>query len=341
MLRDRPDPERFHFRDLHPLVCLGTASDRYGGWIGQIYSPDRYSGRLSTRSHKVGGKSYREQVLPVDSVAEYFEHFSVLEIDFTFYGLLLSEDGRPTSTYAVLQSYRDHLPEGARIFLKAPQTVFAQKIREAGQFVPNPRYLDHRIFSESFYHPAVRLLEDRLAGLIFEQEYQRQTERVAASALADALDRFFDHIPEDSRYHVELRTESYLGPEIFRALDRHGVGQVFSRWTWLPPLPKQLARAKGRFFSRARDCVIRVMTPIGMRYEEAYAKAFPFDRMVDDLFQSALVDETIHIVRAAIEQNVTVNVVINNRAGGNAPLIARQLAHRFLAQEANAQPPVA
>jgi hypothetical protein len=31
-------PETFHFRNLHPQVFIGTASDRYAGWIGQIYS---------------------------------------------------------------------------------------------------------------------------------------------------------------------------------------------------------------------------------------------------------------------------------------------------------------
>ena len=36
--------ESFHFRNLHPKVLIGTASDRYAGWIGQIYSQDRYAG---------------------------------------------------------------------------------------------------------------------------------------------------------------------------------------------------------------------------------------------------------------------------------------------------------
>ena len=29
--------EDFKFRDLSPAVRFGTASDRYAGWIGQIY----------------------------------------------------------------------------------------------------------------------------------------------------------------------------------------------------------------------------------------------------------------------------------------------------------------
>ena len=85
----------FHFHRLHPLIRIGTASDRYAGWLGQIYSEERYKGRI-TRRHKVlRDSSLIEEVLPVDSVEEYFEHFPVLEIDFTFYRPLLDQNGNP------------------------------------------------------------------------------------------------------------------------------------------------------------------------------------------------------------------------------------------------------
>ena len=37
------ESDQFQFRDLHPLVSLGAASDRYAGWLGQIYSERRYN----------------------------------------------------------------------------------------------------------------------------------------------------------------------------------------------------------------------------------------------------------------------------------------------------------
>jgi len=36
------------FRDLPPKILTGMASDRYAGWIDQIYSDGRYKGRLPT-----------------------------------------------------------------------------------------------------------------------------------------------------------------------------------------------------------------------------------------------------------------------------------------------------
>ena len=43
------DLKQFKFRNLHPRVILGTASDRYAGWLGQIYTPEKYEGRIARR----------------------------------------------------------------------------------------------------------------------------------------------------------------------------------------------------------------------------------------------------------------------------------------------------
>jgi hypothetical protein len=131
-----------------------------------------------------------EEVLPVESVQEYFEHFSVLEIDFTFYSLLLGKDGTPTQNYKVLRRYREFMKEGDRLVLKMPQVISAQKIRRGGGYLENETCLDPKMFTNAFY------------------------------ALAKA-----DHRAFNSR-----------GPRI-----------------------------------------VRLMTPIDMRYEVAYAKAHPFD----------------------------------------------------------------
>ena len=72
------------------------------------------------------------------------------------------------------------------------------------------------------------------------------------------------------------------------------------------------------------------MTPIGMRYELAYAKAHPFDKLVEGMLQPEMVQETADLMRKAIEESVETSVVINNRAGGNAPIIAQKVAEQFL-----------
>jgi uncharacterized protein YecE (DUF72 family) len=321
--------ETFYFRDLHPKVCLGTASDRYEGWIGQIYSRESYKGRVSRRPKTVGGQSLTEGVLPVESVEEYFHHFCVLELDFTFYALLLDKELKPTQNYHVLETYRKYMTDGDHLILKIPQVIFAQKLRRGGKFGLNPDYLNPDLFTHHFYEPAVEILGNVINGFIFEQEYQVKKERPPVAQYAEALDQFFALIPRDERYHVEVRTESLLTAPYFRVLEKHGVGQVLSHWTWLPPLRKQFTKGFSKFLNAGKQCVIRLMTPLGMKYEDAYIKAHPFDKLVEGMTSHQMVDETVGLMNSAVHQGIQANVIINNRAGGNAPLIAQKVAGKF------------
>jgi hypothetical protein len=117
------------FRELHKSFVIGTASDRYAGWIGQIYSEGKYEKEITRRAHKVGDKSFTEEILPVESIREYFEHFPLLEIDYTFYRPLLEKDGQPTQNFQVLKNYRPHMKEEDLVLLKVPQVVIARKLR--------------------------------------------------------------------------------------------------------------------------------------------------------------------------------------------------------------------
>jgi hypothetical protein len=66
-----------------------------------------------------------------------------------------------------------------------------------------------------------------------------------------------------------------------------------------------------------------------MWYDDSYAKAFPFDRLVEGMMAPEMILETVEIVKAAIEKDVLVNLIINNRAGGNAPMIAQRIAEKL------------
>ena len=328
--RESLDLQHFYFRGLHPRVFLGTASDRYAGWLGQIYSEEGYVDKISRRKKTVGKVPFVEEVLPVDSVEEYFQHFRVLELDFTFYRLLLEEDERPTPNYHVLQKYRQYLREGDAIIVKVPQAVCAQKLWRGGKFVENHTYLNHQIFIRQFYDPAVAVLGPFLAGFIFEQEYQRKKDRLSPKDLAANLDLFFGEIPKDNRYHLELRTEPYLSDPVFRIMEKYGVGQILSHWTWLPSLSEQFAKSGRKFFNSGGQTIIRLMTPRGARYEEAYAEAHPFNNLVPSMLHPSMAEETGELMWDAVDHNIRINIIVNNRAGGNAPLVAQQIAQRFL-----------
>ncbi|MBN2468057.1 MAG: DUF72 domain-containing protein [Deltaproteobacteria bacterium] len=322
--------DKFYFRDLHQHVLIGAASDRYAGWIGQVYSRGRYDRSITRRSHRVGAHSFVEEVLPVESVGEFFVHFAVLEIDYTFYRPLVDRGGKPNRNHQVLRTYKQHLRDDDSLILKVPQMVTAQKIRSGGGYIANETYLNPDVFTTQFYAPANEVLGANLAGFIFEQEYQRARDRVSTREMAEALDGFFSSIPNDNRYHIELRTEAYLHPLVFAVLRKHGVGQVLSHWTWLPSLGRQLAKSEERFSNGGNECIIRLMTPLGVRYEDAYARAFPFNKLVDRMLQEEMVEDAARIMMQGVEQGTRMYVVVNNRSGGNAPMIAQRIAQRFL-----------
>ena len=88
---------RFLFRDLPQKIMIGMASDRYDGWIGQIYAPGRYENGTTLRSHRVMDQNFTEEVLPIESGEESFDLFPILEIIYTFYRPLLESNGTPSS----------------------------------------------------------------------------------------------------------------------------------------------------------------------------------------------------------------------------------------------------
>ncbi|MGA2935685.1 MAG: DUF72 domain-containing protein [Syntrophobacteraceae bacterium] len=324
--------ERYLFRSIHPQISIGTASDRYRGWTGQIYSEELYTEQITSRTNRVGNKSFREEVLPVDSVREYFQHFKVLEIDYTFYAPLI-ENGVPTHCANTLKQYSMRMGPEDRVFLKAPQMFFAQKLRRGKDYAPNESFLASDAFTRQFYEPAVSLLGPNLKGIIFEQEYQRQSERIPPVQLATQLDRFFNSIPRDNRYQVELRTEAYYCKPVIEVLAKHGAGQILSHWTWLPALKRQFSRVGNRFITAGGQAVIRLMTPIGIRYEDAYARAFPFDRLKEEMIQPGMIAQTAQLMWEALRSEVEINIIINNRAAGNAPRLAQRIVREFVAME--------
>jgi len=326
--------DAYDFHGLHPNVHFGTASDRYGGWIGQIYPPERYADRVSTRSRKMGGQSFTERRVPIESVRDYFEHFEVLEIDFTFYRPLLEENDEPGSNYHVLSNYADHAPEDASFLLKAPQKFFARSLRRDGQFVDNPSFLDAESYLETFHEPALDILGDRLDGVIFQQEYQRVGDSPSPDENVEQLDNFFGAFPDTPQAHIELRSEHLLRGPYFDWLDARGLGHVFSHWTWLPPIRRQWAMTGERLTAESGQVVTRLLTPRDMKYAEAYAKAHPFEEPTPGLSETAqahdMVLDTTALAFRAEAQNALLNVIANNRAWGNAPDLNRAIAHRIL-----------
>lgn len=332
----RAAADQYDFRGLHPHVRFGTASDRYAGWIGQIYPEEMYRNRLSSRTRTLKGDTFKEQQVPIESVKTYFNHFDILELDFTFYRPLLNE-GERTSNYHVLSKYLEYAPDDASFLIKAPQQFFARTVRRRGSFVDNPDFLDGPEYIRTFHEPAVDLLGDQLEGLIFQQEYQRVKSSPAPDENIDQLDRFFTQVPDDVQTHIELRSEHLLTSAYFDWLEERELGYVFSHWTWLPAIREQWDLCGQRFTAGNDQVVARLLTPRNMKYADAYAAAHPFDAPVADLSETEqahdMVLDATALAYQAEAHGALLNLIANNRAWGNAPDLSRTIALRILEEE--------
>ena len=71
-----------------------------------------------------------------------------------------------------------------------------------------------------------------------------------------------------------------------------------------------------------------------MPYADAYAVAHPFDRVVPELTDapgaSTMIDEAVALCFKAMENETTIDLITNNRAWGNAPELAKEIARRLL-----------
>jgi uncharacterized protein YecE (DUF72 family) len=266
-------------------VWIGTSSWKYEGWLGQIYTRERYlaRGRFSKRYFASA------------CLGEYAETFPIVCGDFSFYqfpSVALWE--------RLFQSASRDLLYG----LKVPEEITAK----ARGGADNPSFLNAALFQDAFLGP-LEAHRRQVAVLIFEfGSFSGRSE-----FLVD-LDRFLGALPEGWRYSVEIRNPEFLGEEYFQCLRAHGVAHVFNAWTRMPQLQRQI-EMPGAWTSDFTVC--RALLRRGRSYEQAVKTFSPYEKVQEPN------PEARAAIRALIEraraQQQPAFVFVNNRLEGNAP----------------------
>ncbi len=287
-------------------VWIGTSSWKYEGWLGQIYTRERYStrGRFSR-------KRFEQECL-----AEYAETFPIVCGDFSFYQF-------PSPEY------------WERLFRSAPALHFALKVPEditvaefpthprygprAGS--PNPAFLSADLFRASFTD-VLAPYAARLGVLIFEFGTFNQRCFEDVNAFVSALSSFLRALPEGFRYAVEIRNPEYLTPQYFDCLAHYGVAHVFNAWARMPELERQIILPGAH---TAGFTVVRALLRRGRAYEQAVDAFSPYDRIQDPNpeARSAMRD----LIRQAREKRRAAYIFVNNRLEGNAPVTIESVIH--------------
>jgi uncharacterized protein YecE (DUF72 family) len=280
-------------------IFIGTSSWKYEGWLGQIYSRNRYltCGRFSQ-------KRFQDECL-----AEYAETFPIVCGDFSFYQF-------PTQEY--WRKLFGSAPSQLQFAFKVPEDVTVKQFPRHPRYGPragdnNAAFLDAPLFQSAFldvlapYHP-------RVAVLIFEFGTFRRNCYHDTAAFLRELDPFLAALPRDFRYTVEVRNPEFLSPEYFACLRSHGVGHVLSAWTRMPEIGVQmnLPDAYTADFTVARALLRR-----GRPYEEAVAKFTPYQHVQDP--NSDARDALKLLIARAGNRHEPSYIFVNNRLEGNAP----------------------
>jgi uncharacterized protein YecE (DUF72 family) len=287
----------------YTTIRFGTSSWAYEGWQGMVYH-----------------RTYRKSRFSQDTLAEYASHptleaplFRTVGIDHSFY--------RPAAT-TQLAHYAEQVSDDFRFCSKVWEEItipaYANLPRygvKAGK--PNPRFLDADAFRDLILGPAQEGLGQKLGPFIFE--FQRWG--TEPTTFLEKLDQFLTQLPPGPQYATEVRNPALLNARYRDLLKAHGVAHVYNHWSYMPPLADQHRSLEQTF--TASHVVIRLLTPLGLKYETAVERYKPYDRIVQP--QPRMRQETVELVKQAAAEGKLAYVLVNNRAEGCSPLTVQAL----------------
>ena len=280
-------------------IYIGGSSWKYEGWLGQIYSRERYLSR---------GK-FSRRLFEAECLREYGEIFPTVCGDFAFYQFPTPEFWN--KLFALT-------PEHFRFAFKVPEQitckVFPAHPRYGAQAgLENQGFLDAHMFQEMFVRPLLPH-QRKTALMIFEFGAFGRRSFESATQFIERLDPFLAQLPPEFRYAVEIRNPAFLEPEYFSCLRAHNVAHVYNAWSKMPELRTQIAIPGS---ATADFGVCRALLRHGRVYEEAVDAFAPY-REVQDPNPEARESMRVLIGRAR-ENKQFLFLFVNNRLEGNAP----------------------
>ena len=280
-------------------IFIGGSSWKYEGWLGQIYSRDRYLSR---------GK-FSRRIFEQECLSEYAETFPIVCGDFAFYQF-------PTDDFWAKLFSR--VPEGFQFAFKVPEQITCKVFPIHPRYGPqagrdNQDFLDPEIFREMFVRPLLPH-QRKTALLIFEFGTFTRRSFDDVGQFVERLDPFLKALPPQFRYAVEIRNPDYLDRAYFQCLHAHRVAHVYNAWAKMPELKHQIA-IPGSGTADFKVC--RALLRRGRVYEEAVQAFAPYTH-VQDPNPEARESMKVLIGRAR-ENKEFLFLFVNNRLEGNSP----------------------
>jgi uncharacterized protein YecE (DUF72 family) len=298
---DRDDLARRSGELARAGIYVGTSSWKYAGWRGQLYDEARYvyRGRFSERRF--------ERLC----LTEYSEVFKTVSVDAAYYQF---------PNRASLEEMASLVPADFRFALKVTEEITVKRFPSiprlggrAGQ--ANPNFLDADLFASAFLQPC-ESVRSRIGLLMFEFSPFSQADFARGSEFAAVLDTFLGRIPVGWPLGVEVRNPTFLHPEYFAVLARHGVTHIYNSWTRMPSLSEQWAMPETQ--THPDRLAARLLLRPGRKYEEAVTLFSPYEA-VKDPYPEATAAATAMIKESKQRGGrAQTFIYVNNRLEGNA-----------------------
>jgi uncharacterized protein YecE (DUF72 family) len=282
-------------------VFIGTSSWKYPGWLGQLYTKDPY----------VWHGKFSEARFERQCLAEYAQVFKTVCVDAAYYKF---------PDHAFLETLVSQVPPDFLFALKVTDRITIKRYPNLPRFgrhagTTNEDFLNAGLFASAFLGPS-QPFQANVGVLIFEFSHFSPHEFERGREFVEALDEFLGKLSRGWRYGIEIRNRTFLHPDYFAMLARHGAAHVFSSWQDMLPVNEQLAlpgsRTSQDFFAA------RLLLKPGRKYEEAVKLFSPYDQIKDPYPEGRAAGASL--IQAARSGNAATKgfIYVNNRFEGNA-----------------------
>ena len=128
------------------------------------------------------------------------------------------------------------------------------------------------------------------------------------------LDQFLGKLPKGWPYGVEIRNKTFLHPDYFAVLARHGVAHIYNSWGEMPPVEEQMAMPGS--VTNPNLCGARFLLKPGRKYQEAVDLFTPYDRVQEPNPPARAAGAKL--IREGVTTGRKTLIYVNNRLEGNA-----------------------
>lgn len=281
-------------------LSIGSCSWKFPSWDGIVYSSPE----------------------PPSYLAEYAKRYRTVEIDQWFWSLFGRESVKLPDPDDVAR-YMSDVDDSFRFAIKVPNSVtlthlYKHLSRDAGK--ENPHFLSPDLMRR--FLERVAPMRGRISSVMLQFEYLNKQKMSGVKELVERLGRFFEEIPPDWPYGVEIRNPNYLESSYFHFLLENDLSHVFAHGYYMPPAYESYERFRDEIHG---STVLRLLGWDRKGIEKKTNKQW--NTIVDP--RDGELDRIAWMVGDLLGRGVDVAVYVNNHFEGSAPRTIERLLSRL------------